>query len=144
MIVLWWRGANVTDRTKNRIAAGLGVVAGLAAGFGSAAMANPNGLAELVERLGLPVALLIVVVLAMFWAGSWMAKHVLEPLVAGHLAFMERMGRATEQTSTAVQGLQVIAQGSRQDAVLHQSQERELLTSILSALKPQEKKVTPA
>lgn len=129
-------GDDMAEQARKTITAGLAAGAGLLLGLGAATYATPGALADLVERLGLPVALLVVLVVAIIAAGSWAARNVVEPLVQALLRFMERTGDLMQAQKEAIRDLQRIAEGARTDMQSHNEQERMLLAEIRAALVP--------
>ena len=52
---------------------------------------------EIAERLGLPAALLLFFAYAMWRIGKWAGHAVVNPLVKGHLKFLDQLGTSVKK-----------------------------------------------
>ncbi len=59
--------------------------------------ASPMTWAEIVERIGVPAAFLLLVLLAIIAAAVWTAKHVVKPVTSAHLRFVDRCDKTLAQ-----------------------------------------------
>lgn len=87
----------MTDRLKRLAPTGLAGtgVALLGASVGVQAASAPS-IADMVERVGVSAALLLLVLAAVFSVGRWAAAVVVEPLVRAHTEFVRKVAATTE------------------------------------------------
>lgn len=76
---------------------------------------------DAIKSLGVPSAILVVITLAMWKAGSWTGDNILTPLVQRQIKFMDELGNAQQsQTRT----LEAVADSLNEIQKTTQAQQR--------------------
>ncbi|MCO5167888.1 MAG: hypothetical protein M9894_16210 [Planctomycetes bacterium] len=95
--------------TKRRVGLGLGLGASTLAGaaIGAQAAATAHGFGDVAERVGIPFALLLAVLIALVIAGRWLADHVVKPIVVSHLNFVGSAITAQQQQAVVLERMEL-------------------------------------
>lgn len=99
---------------KVEVGAGIG---GLAAGAaGLLASMQTGQIAEWIERIGLPAALLLGLVFSLYRAARYLTTSVIEPVTARHLTFVAKVEQAVQESAEANKRTAAIVADLKQEA----------------------------
>lgn len=85
----------------NRVEIGAGVGGAAAGAAGLLASMQTGQIAEWVERIGLPAALLLGLVFSLYRAARYLTTSVIEPVTARHLQFVAKVEEAVQESAEA-------------------------------------------
>lgn len=99
-----------------RIEVGAGI-GGLAAGAaGLLASMQTGQIAEWIERIGLPAALLLGLVFSLYRAARYLTTSVIEPVTARHLTFVAKVEQAVQESAEANKRTSALVADLKQEA----------------------------
>lgn len=100
---------------KVEVGAGVGGVLAGAAGLLASAQ-DGSQIAEWIERIGLPAALLLGLVFCLYRAARYLTTSVIEPVTARHLTFVAKVEQAVQESAEANKRTSALVADLKQEA----------------------------